>query len=331
MTLRVEADLADLLGEAGIARAEDRGAGCVRPVRLRGETVVVDGRSGAVVSRYGSADELDGHTYVRCGNRRASACPSCSKEYKGDAWHLLVCGLVGGKGIPQHVAERQCTFATLTAPSFGAVHGVRGRGPCRARRDKPLCAHGRPAWCNRRHSPEDEQVGMPLCFKYYDYAAHVLWQWHAPELWRRFTIALQRRLAQMSGLTVKTFRKRCRISYSKVVEFQARGVVHIHAPVRLDGSEGPNGAAADVDLDTADLNDAIRAAAGGVRLEVTLRDGTRPVLAWGEQVDCRTITGEASREGAATGGETAVDGRANGGRKRGLVPVHPGAAPHFPS
>lgn len=294
------------MGEAGIERAEAKGAGCVRPVRLRGETAVVDARTGEVASRYSSGDELDGHTYVRCGNRRASECPSCSKEYKGDAWHLLVCGLVGGKGIPQDVADRPCTFATLTAPSFGAVHGVRGKGPCRARRDRPVCPHGRPAWCGRRHQVGDAQVGMPLCFECYDYDAHVLWQWHAPELWRRFTIALQRSLAQLAGLTVADFRKRCRISYSKVVEFQARGVIHIHAPVRLDGPEGPDGPAANVGLDAGDLNEAIREAAHRVRLEVTLRGGKRRVMAWGQQVDCRTITGEASREGPPGGGGAGV-------------------------
>ena len=98
-------------------------------------------------------DELDGYTYARCGNRRASVCPSCSHEYKGDAWHLLVCGLAGGRGIPDAVADRPCTFVTLTAPSFGPVHGVRDKGPCRARRDKPVCPHGRPLWCNNRHDP----------------------------------------------------------------------------------------------------------------------------------------------------------------------------------
>ncbi len=65
-------------------------------------------------------------------------CPSCSREYKGDAWHVLMCELTGGKGIPAAVAEHPCTFATLTAPSYGPVHGLRDKGLCRARRDKPL-------------------------------------------------------------------------------------------------------------------------------------------------------------------------------------------------
>src|SRR4029079_377586 len=164
--------------------------------------------TGEIHEQYSSASELDGHTYVRCGNRRASVCPTCSHEYKGDAWHLLVCGLAGGKGVPATVAKHPCTFATLTAPSFGPVHGLRQKGPCRGRRDHPVCAHGRPLWCAKRHHEADPQLGQPLCWECYDYTGHVLWQWHAPELWRRFTIALQRRLAAECGLSVKAFRGR---------------------------------------------------------------------------------------------------------------------------
>ena len=47
---------------------------------------------------------------------------------------------------------------------------------------------------------------------------YVVWQWHVPELWRRFGIALQRDLAKRCGLSMARFRKRCKISYSKVAE-----------------------------------------------------------------------------------------------------------------
>ncbi|WP_091761804.1 replication initiator [Pedococcus cremeus] len=40
------------------------------------------------------------------------------------------------------------------------------------------------------HGDDDPGVGQPLCPDCYDYAAQVVWQWWAPELWRRFTIAL---------------------------------------------------------------------------------------------------------------------------------------------
>ncbi|WP_051218343.1 replication initiator [Nocardioides insulae] len=290
------------LAEAGLERAEQRARGCANPVRLRGSRMLVDTTTGEVHTAYSSDDELDGYTYVRCGNRRASVCPSCSREYKGDAWHLLMCGLAGGRGISADVADRPATFATLTAPSFGAVHGIRQKGPCRARRDKPVCPHGRPAWCNRRHQPGDPRLGEPLCLDCYDYTGHVLWQWHAPELWRRFTIALQRHLAHLCGLTVKAFRERCRIAYSKVVEFQARGIVHFHAPIRLDGSDGPDGQPPQVPVTTSLLEQAVQFAAAQVRYRtLPLGDGVRsgPVsveLRWGDQIDCRSITGDAERD-----------------------------------
>jgi hypothetical protein len=293
---------ASFFAEASVDAAVDRAGGCACPVRLRGSSALVDTRTGEVTKRYSSDDELDGQTYVRCGNRRARECPVCSQEYKGDAWHLLVCGLTGGKGVPAVVANRPCTFATLTAPSFGQVHGRRQKGPCRARRDKPVCPHGRRLWCTKRHGEADPQLGQPLCGECYDYTGHVLWQWHAPELWRRFTIALHRRLAATAGLSVKAFRGRCRIAYSKVVEFQARGLVHVHVPIRLDGADGPDGDACDLPLTTDDLEDAIRQAAAAVRLDVgPMSDGAGYRLRWGGQVDCRTITDTADRDSGRGG------------------------------
>jgi hypothetical protein len=288
----------EVLGRVGVESAERRAGGCARPVRLVGEKSVVNTSTGEVGDHYTSADELDGITYLKCGNRRVQACPTCSAEYKSDAWHLLLCGLAGGKGIAATVSDHACTFATFTAPSFGAVHGVRDKGPCRARRDKPVCVHGRPAWCSKRHHDDDKTLGSPLCLDCYDYTAHVVWQWHAPELWRRFTITLQRDLARHCALSVKRFRDRVRISYSKVVEFQARGVIHLHVPIRLDGPDGPDGPAPDqvLGLDTEVLEDAVISAAAKVTLDASLADGTVHRLHWGRQLDTRSITDTTHRD-----------------------------------
>ena len=105
-------------------------------------------------------------------------------------------------------------------------------------------------------------------------------------------------------MSVKAFRQRCRISYSKVVEFQARGLVHMHVPIRLDGPDGPDGAASDVPVATAALEEAVRAAALSVQLETApLRDGTTFRLRWGSQIDCRSISGDAERDGRGPGRE----------------------------
>lgn len=288
---------AGLLGRAGMGDAEKRARGCTRPVRLHGSTALVDTTTGEIREVYGSGQELDGVTYVRCGNRRAAVCPSCSEEYKGDAWHILACGLMGGKGVPAAVAERPCTFVTLTAPSFGPVHRSGRSGLCRPRRAKALCPHGRPLWCHRRHDASDHCVGEPLCVECYDYLAHVVWQFHANELWRRFLIALQRRLATECGLAAAELRDHLKVSFSKVVEFQARAAVHFHAPVRLDGPDGPDGPPCDLPLTVTDLEAAVAHAATQVSVKSTpLPDGTVYELRFGTQLDTRTIRDTANRE-----------------------------------
>ena len=63
--------------------------------------------------------------------------------------------------------------------------------------------------------------------------------WHAPELWRRFVIAARRELATRAGLSESACSRIYRLSFAKVAEFQRRGVVHFHAIVRLDGAGEP--------------------------------------------------------------------------------------------
>jgi hypothetical protein len=67
----------------------------------------------------------------------------------------------------------------------------------------------------------------------------VLFNACAPELWRRFTIALRRALARQAGMTARAFHDEARVSFAKVAEYQRRGIVHFHAIVRLDGAGGP--------------------------------------------------------------------------------------------
>lgn len=110
---------------------------CHNPVRLVGSWATLHEASGEVLSEYSSANEPDGVTFTRCGNRRATRCASCSHEYKGDTWHMIMAGAAGGmKEVPEDVAEHPMVFLTLTAPSFGACAHDGGRssyGPLRAR------------------------------------------------------------------------------------------------------------------------------------------------------------------------------------------------------
>jgi len=156
--------------------------GCAHPVYLSGSTVAVDGSTGEVLRSYSTRGEPGERLAVRCRNRRASRCPSCSYQYAGDTFQLVRAGLVGGKGIGEQVAGHPRVFVTLTAPSFGRVHR---EGSCHPGRSG-ACAHGAAAGCGRVHAGDDPLVGQALCAGCYDYAGHVLWTAHAGVLWSRF-------------------------------------------------------------------------------------------------------------------------------------------------
>ena len=196
----------------------------------------------------------------------------------------------------------------LTAPGFGPVHTTRtdrsgGPARCRPAHGTPrLCKHGRPTWCTTIHTEDDPRLGQPICSDCYDYPAHVAFNWHAPELWRRFTIALRRTLAHQAGLTAAEFGRRCRVSFVKVAEFQRRGVVHFHALIRLDGP-GTDYEPPHLSVDATGLTEAIRQAAAHVRLTVEMPDGSGLVLRFGKQIDTQTVnsgpTGQLTPEHAA--------------------------------
>ena len=267
---------------------------CSRPVRLRGR---VEHRSatGQQVA-YSTESEPDRVLLIRCGNRRAAVCPSCSYEYAGDMWQLLYAGAAGGrKGVPESIRSHPLVFATLTAPGFGPVHTTRadrsGPARCRPGRGTPrLCKHGRPTWCTAIHTEDDPRLGQPICPNCYDYPGHIAFNWHAPELWRRFTIALRRVLARQTGLSATEFTRCCRVSFVKVAEFQRRGVVHFHSLIRLDGP-GEDYQPPELSIDAAGLVEAIRQAATHVRLTVAMPEGPDLVLRFGTQLDTQTVNG----------------------------------------
>ncbi|MGW4046420.1 replication initiator protein RepSA [Streptomyces sp. NPDC004721] len=276
--------LADLLRVAnapGFDRWQEqikRTGGCSNPIHLVGQTVTRDARTGDVLYSYSTEHEPGGRLRVACGNRRASRCPSCAWTYAGDVYHLIRAGITGDPrmGISGEIRQHPGVFATLTAPSFGPVHNRPESGRCR---------------CGTQHAEDDPALGTALDLERYDYAGAVLWNNHAGDLWRRFTIYLRREVAARAGLTQTAMREVCRVSFGKVAEFQKRGAVHFHAVVRLDGPDGsdsPPPAWATVAL----LDAAIRAAAARVAVPVPSA-GTFParVLRWGAQVDVQAIGG----------------------------------------
>ena len=226
------------------SEALSRVGNCAHPIRLQGSSQTIDTVTGEIVSSYSSSDEPLGITYVRCGNRRASQCLSCSRLYAADMFHLIRAGVTGGKTVPASVADHPLVFATLTAPSFGKVHVCRGDGARCHPGERRLCRHGRSQTCHAIHDPDDIDralVGQPLCADCYDYASHVVWQWWAPDLWRRFTIALRRLVAKTLGVPATRLAEVATVQYAKVAEYQLRGAIHFHALVRLDGPRTHDG------------------------------------------------------------------------------------------
>jgi hypothetical protein len=188
---------------------------------------------------WSTSEEPDGVLRKACGNRREAVCPPCAERYRQDAYHLIAAGLRGGKGVPDNVTAHPFVFVTLTAPSFGHVHtrsickdGEPKR--CRPRRDAPVCEHGVRLSCGQVHDEDDPCLGQPLCVECFDHEAAVLWNNALGELWRRTTVYLPRHLAAVLGMTQKRLGEQVRVSYIKVAEYQARGLVHLHVAIRLD-------------------------------------------------------------------------------------------------
>jgi hypothetical protein len=144
---------------------------CTNPVRLVGASTTFGSETGEERARFSSADQPDHVLFTRCPNRRAQRCASCSHEYKGDTWHMIMAGAAGGmKGVPNSVAAHPMVFLTLTAPSFGAVHGAS------CARAKP-CTHGRRPECATGHGGGSPELGDAICPDCYDYEGHVVWQY----------------------------------------------------------------------------------------------------------------------------------------------------------
>ncbi|WP_432051558.1 replication initiator protein RepSA [Streptomyces xiamenensis] len=256
-----------------------RTGGCSDPIHLKGWSTTTDKHTGTVLHEYSTAVEPGGRLRIACGNRRASRCPSCAWTYAGDTFHLIRAGLAGDerKAVPTSVRSHPKVFTTLTAPSFGPVHNRPGNRPCR---------------CGSHHAETSPLLGTAIDPDGYDYAGAVLFNNHAGDLWRRFTVYLRREIAARAGLTQTAMREVSRVSFGKVAEFQRRGAVHFHAIIRIDGPAGPATAPPSW-ASTTLLEDAIRAAASRATVPIPAA-GEHParVLRWGTQVDVRPITSD---------------------------------------
>ncbi|MEO3810703.1 replication initiator [Sphaerisporangium sp. B11E5] len=278
-----------------------RTGGCRNPINVRGTVIHVDPATGRRLHTYTTHTEPGGILRLPCKTRRANRCPACATTYRADTYQLIRAGLIGGKGVPPSVSTHPTLFLTLTAPSFGPVHTRRQHGgktlPCHPRRGAKPCPHGGVLSCAARHASEEQVLGEPLCPECYDYSGAVLFNAAASLLWARFTDALRRRLATAGGLSLRDLRNHLVLSFAKVAEYQRRGVVHLHAVIRLDGPDGPP-SPPPVWATTHTFTTAVQSAASAVSVRISTTPGEPVrVLRWGRQLDIRPIhTGGGTHE-----------------------------------
>ena len=166
--------------------------------------------------------------------------------------------------------------------------------------------------CGEVHDEDDPRLGEPLCPECFDYEHAVLWNALAPELWRRTAIQIPRELARLAGLSHRELRRRVRVSYVKVAEYQRRGALHFHCVIRLDRAQPrataqlvePPGAGFSWEL----LDEAVRAAVARVTVdspapEDEYRAAVGREIRWGLELEVRPLDpgSSAAKSGACAG------------------------------
>ncbi|WP_331725698.1 replication initiation protein (plasmid) [Streptomyces xanthophaeus] len=266
----------------GLVRQLSSLGGCAQPIRLEGHRAEINPTTGEILRELKSKELPAGHLLLRCGNRRTTRCPSCAELYRQDTYQLIAAGLRGGKKIPEQVASHPRVFATLTAPSYGPVHGRRSSSSAR-------CG------CGRTHARDAPALGTPLDPDRYDYKGAVLWNAHAPALWARFMLHLRRTIAAVAGISQRLLPKVARVSYAKVAEYQRRGLIHFHAVIRLDGPGGghtPPPAWATPEM----LADAVHAAAARAHVDGPKNNDRTYSFGFGKELDVKVIRSAAFQD-----------------------------------
>lgn len=198
--------------------------------------------------------EVQPGLFIRCKSRVKSKCPSCAELYRGDWAAIARSGVFDGP-----VQDFRFYLLTLTAPSFGRVH--------RVPRSPDVLARG--CGCGVVHTVADAGLrGVPLDAETYDYGGQVAWNRDSGLLWDR----TRRRIRDRWDST----------EFFIVREWQERGVLHVHALLRISRTESP---------DAAMLCDAARTAVAASKV-----DGT--IVAWGDQSQCDAF--KADGDGART-------------------------------
>ena len=269
--------------------------GCTHPIRLQGRIDAIDLATGELAPVYDTAAEPGGVLLTSCGNRRETVCPSCSAVYKRDARQLVRAGLSGGKGVPETDRRASVRVRHLDRPVVRA-----GPLPPDARQDRP--ALPAPPRRERPPLPARPRHLLPPTPRRGRSAARTAAVRRLLRLRRRGAVQRLRRgpVAQVHHLPAPLLRppgrarrhpaaQQVAIRYVKVAEYQARGVVHFHAIIRLD-APGDTWQPPAPGFTAAMLADAIAQAATAAAITTGPVPGRPAVtLRFGTQTDARPV------------------------------------------
>ncbi|EUA24388.1 putative replication initiation protein [Mycobacterium xenopi 3993] len=288
-------------------RAESVGF-CAHPIQLVG------------ADEYGRARVV----WTRCNNRRAtSARPArtCMPATPG-SWSMPVPPVATTTCPPPWRTDHKSS--SPSPPQLRAVHTVprQVNSTETACRDHHRlggyrrCPHGKRLWCSIVHDNGDDLVGQPICAECYDYVGHVLFTWHLPELWRRFTIALRRALRRQLR-TTDVDADAVRVSFIKIIELQARAIPHVHALIRLDPRDEPDESDWESPVSATELATIIQHAARTVTLTVDdpCADGAVRVIGFGTQIDTQPVTAPEKAMNDTSPQNDSSQGRSLSGRR----------------
>lgn len=144
----------------------------------------------------------------RCGTRRKDLCEPCSLVWRDDAYFALMTGAKDYKG--------EITFITLTAPgwrTFGKAHTAGS-----SQKKTSRCA------CRSFHNLEDPLVGLPLNKDDFEHRKIVEFNHLAPRLTAITLQKIWRLMATQNG----TSEKEAKRPTARVMEWQSRGLLHVH-------------------------------------------------------------------------------------------------------
>jgi hypothetical protein len=151
-----------------------------------------------------------------CGASRWQECTYCAGLYAGDVRHLMH----KGASVKGRQFDNDIVFLTLTAPTFEPVHtapvfSFEDEVFKRGQEKKVRCR------CGAFHTPKEGMQGVPLNPSRYKYVEQVRFNANLSGLLEAFLKSLNKKLKRLGLIGT--------LAYVRVLELQARLVLHVHA------------------------------------------------------------------------------------------------------